>query len=186
MIQRAASWASGDVSEGQPTTESTANETSCPTEEEDIQDPLWLEQASALLPSGLQLLDSERSSVAEERRQRHDLVAQLHRSQEKLAAALEDLEVVQEERDELEGACEEAHAQIEEYEGELGSPASGQSELMLTQAALTEARADQAKLRIEVASLKRELAVRNAELLRVARQNSQLVQRLADAGLSTS
>ena len=192
-VVRASTWTCGDV----PCTyladdlrhQEEEKQRAADKEEEDLQDPLWLEQASAILPAALETLDTERTSAIEAKRlreERKQLADRLRAQEEKLAEALEDLEVVQEERDELEGACEEAHAQMEQYEVELDVTLDDAKARASAEAALAKALQEQATLQAQVAKLNGLLAERDAEILRVVNKNAALVQRLADAGLSAS
>ena len=187
-IVRASTWAPGDdastltSSSADPRLlrfDSDATDSGEPAEEP----PLWLKQATAQLPAALESLELER-------RQGENLAGQLKKQEEALTEALEDIQILQTERDDLEEVCQQCHVQMHEYESELEGRESDTADGALTVArmegALAEAHAEQERLRSEGAALKEQLTERDAELLQAAAINARLVQQLADAGLSAS
>ena len=137
-------------------------------------EPLWLEQAAVRLQSSLTTLDA--SKVETER-----LRNALRQEQERLAEALEDLEVVQGERDELEAAVFEAHEVIAANAADSADEGSDGDD-GASSGALERLVAERRRLQAEVRSLKVSLAERdalNAELLRKkAEQDAELERAL--------
>ena len=156
---RARTWSGAGDGDG-------ASTLSIPADDE----PRWLESASLQLQSSIASLDANKAETSRLQDESTALALKLRQEQEKLQEALEDLEVVQGERDELEEAVFEVQT-LEEDERE---------ELQDTRAALAESRAEVHTLKAELAALRATLAERDAALQRVVTSNSDLLRDKAE------